>query len=109
MRTMIANPARQQNRRACVLRVWEIRSPRVSLHGSKSLVPRVARGRRHELHRGGLADPSGAMRSMPPYLATEVTAHLLRRLIPPAGWVAFRVVVVAYLLVLPLYYADLLR
>ena len=40
-----------------------------------------------------------------PY-ATDVTRAYYDRLIPPAGWAALRLVVVAYLLLLPLYYAT---
>ena len=40
-----------------------------------------------------------------PY-ATEVTRVYYDQLIPPASWAALRVVVVAYLLLLPLYYAT---
>ncbi len=38
--------------------------------------------------------------------ATEMTRVYYDGVIPPASWVAFRVVVVAYLLLLPLYYAT---
>jgi protein-S-isoprenylcysteine O-methyltransferase Ste14 len=38
--------------------------------------------------------------------ATEVTRVYYDGVFPPASWVAFRVVVVAYLLLLPLYYAT---
>lgn len=106
MRTMIANPrspavstgarvARAGGSRSSILasriRAWFPASPRVVATNYTAAASLILLGY--------------ALYANVPR-ATEITRMYYDGLIPPAGWVAFRVVVVGYLLLLPLYYAT---
>ena len=83
-----------------------VRDPRESLQGSKPGSPRRhGPSPRNYAAAASLILLGYAFYATVPY-ATEVTRVYYDRLIPPASWAAFRVVVVAYLLLLPLYYAT---